>query len=208
VAEGADVLVHSVDDKEVDDAFVSAVRRQGTYYIPTLIVMGRLGETFAGRNPLSVLERSAGHPDVTGPFERLDKVKLPSWGKQAAQQLVTKLPIMQRNLMRMYRAGVPIVMGTDAGNIGTVHAASVPAEMTAMADAGMPARAVLASATIIPARMLGREKDIGSIERGKIADLVLLRQDPRSDVAAVGSVDLVIRGGKILPRGGAERARP
>ncbi len=129
VAEGADVLVHSVDDKEVDDAFVAAVRSRGTFYIPTLIVMGRYGETFAGRNPLSPGERAGGHPDITAPFERLDKVKLPSWGKQAAQQLSATLPVMQRNLMKMYNAGVPIVMGTDAGNIGTIHANSLPVEM-------------------------------------------------------------------------------
>jgi imidazolonepropionase-like amidohydrolase len=89
-------------------------------------------------------------------------------------------------------------MGTDAGNIGTLHASSVPSEMEAMQAAGMPPRAVLASATIAAARMLGAERELGSIERGKVADLVLLREDPRRDAGAVAAVDLVVRKGKVI----------
>jgi imidazolonepropionase-like amidohydrolase len=89
-------------------------------------------------------------------------------------------------------------MGTDAGNIGTLHAASVPAEMKAMAAAGMPPRAVLASATILAARMLGVEKELGTVEAGKTADLVLLGRDPRADAGAVEYVELVVRRGRIV----------
>jgi imidazolonepropionase-like amidohydrolase len=62
----------------------------------------------------------------------------------------------------------------------------------------MPPRAVLVSATIAAARMLGAERELGSIERGKIADLVLLREDPRRDASAVAAVDMVIRNGKVV----------
>ncbi|MGZ8998972.1 MAG: amidohydrolase family protein, partial [Allosphingosinicella sp.] len=58
--------------------------------------------------------------------------------------------------------------------------------------------AVLASATIVAARMLGAEKEIGTIEPGKSADLVLLGADPRLDIGAVEDVQLVVRGGRIV----------
>ncbi|HEY5721655.1 MAG TPA: amidohydrolase family protein [Allosphingosinicella sp.] len=198
VEEGASVLVHSVDDKPVDRAFVEAARAKRIYYIPTLIVIGRYGETFGKRNPLTAYERETGNREVVAGFDRLADAPLPDYAPAASVQLVGMLPQMQRNLMRMYLAGVPIVMGTDAGNIGTLHAASVPAEMKAMAAAGMPPRAVLASATIVPARMLGVENEIGTVEAGKTADLVLLGQDPRADAGAVEDVELVVRGGRIV----------
>ena len=203
VAEGADILVHSVDDQEVDAALVEAVRRRGGVYIPTLIVMGRYGDVYGRRHPFTAAERAAADPEVAASFDALPKAELPDWAPKASEHMPTLLPRMQRNLMRMYRAGVPIVMGTDAGNIGTPHAVSVPTEMAAMAAAGMPARAVLASATIAPARMLGAERELGSIEAGKIADLVLLREDPRGDVRAVRAVDMVVRGGRVIGEGGS-----
>jgi imidazolonepropionase-like amidohydrolase len=198
IEEGASVLVHSVDDKDVDRAFVEAARSRGSYYIPTLIVIGRYGETFGRRIPLTPYEKANGNPDVVASFDRLADARLPEYAPAASVQLGGMLPQMQRNLMRMYLAGVPIVMGTDAGNIGTLHAASVPAEMKAMAAAGMPPRAVLASATIVPARMLGVEREIGTVEPGKTADLVLLGKDPRADVGAVEHVEMVLRAGRIV----------
>jgi hypothetical protein len=198
IAEGANVLVHSVDDKEVDDSFVAAVKKSGAVYIPTLTVMGGYGDVYGRRNPVDAAERAGGPGEVVRSFDRLADLELPTWAPQASAQIAATLPVMQRNLMRMYRAGVPIVMGTDAGNIGTLHASSVPAEMEAMEAAGMPPRAVLASATIAAARMLGAERELGSIERGKVADLVLLREDPRRDAGAVAAVDLVVRNGKVI----------
>ncbi|HMJ93466.1 MAG TPA: amidohydrolase family protein [Allosphingosinicella sp.] len=198
VEEGASVLVHSVDDKPVDRAFVDAVRSRHVYYIPTLIVIGRYGEAFGRRNPLTPYEKEVGNPEVVASFDRLADATLPDYAAAASVQLGGMLPLMQRNLMRMYLAGVPIVMGTDAGNIGTLHAASVTAEMKAMAAAGMPPRAVLASATIVAARMLGAEGEIGTVDVGKTADLVLLGEDPRVDAGAVEDVELVVRGGRIV----------
>ena len=162
VAEGADVLVHSVDDTEVDEAFVAAVKKSGAVYIPTLTVIGGYGDVYGRRSPLDPVERAAGQSEVVRSFDKVADLKLPDWAPQASARIAATLPVMQRNLMRLYRAGVPIVMGTDAGNIGTLHAASVPAEMAAMAAAGMPPRAVLASATIAPALMLGVARELGS----------------------------------------------
>jgi imidazolonepropionase-like amidohydrolase len=198
VAEGAHVLVHGVEDADVDEAFIAAAKKAGTYYIPTLVVVNGAADLFAKRNPVSPAERAAGQAEIVRSFGRLAEVKLPEWAPKASAQLASLRPRMDANLMRMYRAGVPIVMGTDAGNIGTFHAVAVAEEMEAMETAGMPARAVLASATIAPARMLGVEKELGSIETGKVADLVLLREDPRRDASAVAAVDAVLRKGVLI----------
>jgi imidazolonepropionase-like amidohydrolase len=195
VAEGADVLVHSVEDKPIDDAFIAAMKQKGTVYIPTLIVNSGYGGVNAGENVINPLERIAGQPEVVKSFEAARTWQRPEGAAKSAAYQAAKIPVMAGNLARVFAAGIPVAMGTDAGNIGTLHVVSVAEEMGAMADAGLPARAVLASATIVPARMVGRDKDLGSIAPGKVADLVLLRDDPRRDVRAVATVDAVIRGG-------------
>ena len=88
-------------------------------------------------------------------------------------------------------------MGTDAGNIGTLHGPSIFREMALMREAGMTPLQVLRSATVNGAAVLGRESDLGTIATGKLADLVLLDADPLADVANLSRADRVIKGGVV-----------
>jgi len=90
-------------------------------------------------------------------------------------------------------------MGTDAGNPLTLHGASVFNEMDAMAEAGMTPMEVLVSSTRTAARAMGRQ-DIGTLEPGRLADLVVLDADPLASVANLRRVRLVARGGEIWTR--------
>jgi imidazolonepropionase-like amidohydrolase len=102
----------------------------------------------------------------------------------------------------MHRAGVPILAGTDAAwyQLYTYAGFSLHDELGLLVRAGlMPAQA-LQVATIDPARFLGRDKDLGSIERGKFADLVLLDADPLSDISNAQKIKTVIVNGRVLDR--------
>ncbi len=72
--------------------------------------------------------------------------------------------------------------------------------MEAMQAAGMSARQVLLSSTLIAARAMGREADLGSLDRGKHADLVVFDADPSADIANARKVRMVMRGGKLHDR--------
>lgn len=202
VAEGADVLVHSVEDQPIDDALVAAMKARGTTYIPTLTVGGGYADVFAGTDPVDAFERAAGQPAIVASFGERKAWKRPDWAAKAAAGTRAAEPVMAANLRSVVAAGIPVVMGTDAGNIGTLHAGAVPGEMAAMAAAGMSPRAVLGAATIAPARLLRRDRTSGSVTVGKTADLVLLRDDPRADIRAVATVDGVVRAGRWIEGAG------
>jgi len=103
--------------------------------------------------------------------------------------------IMAANLKAVFDAGLPVAMGTDAGNPGTLHGPSVYAEMEAMQAAGLPAMEVLVASTRGGSRALFREKEIGTVEAGKLADLVVLRADPTADIANARKIRAVVHGG-------------
>ncbi len=88
-------------------------------------------------------------------------------------------------------------MGTDAGNPLTLHGPSVYAEMEAMQAAGLTPLQVLVASTRGGARAMGREKDFGTVEKGKQADLLIVGADPTKDVANLRKVRWVVRGGVV-----------
>jgi imidazolonepropionase-like amidohydrolase len=79
-------------------------------------------------------------------------------------------------------AGVPIVAGTDAGVSGVVAGFSLHDELALLVQAGLTAQEALNSATLLSAQWLGIDKQIGSIEPGKFADLILLDKNPLTDI--------------------------
>jgi imidazolonepropionase-like amidohydrolase len=101
------------------------------------------------------------------------------------------------NLRRLADAGVEIVMGTDAGNIGTVHGPSIHREMRMMVESGLTPLEVLRSATVGGARTMGLEAQAGEVAAGRLADLVILEADPLADIANLEKVHRTIKGGLV-----------
>ena len=101
------------------------------------------------------------------------------------------------------RAGVPIATGTDRS---TPREAPYPAlhdELEALVKvAGLTPREVITAATLNGARTIGRERDYGTIEPGKFASLVFVRENPLTDIAKLRTVVLTVKRGKQYPRAG------
>ncbi len=114
-------------------------------------------------------------------------------GERLAQRAATAAA----NLRQVVAAGIPVVMGTDAGNPLTLHGPSVHAELEAMQAAGLSATKVLIASTRDAARALGRGEQLGTLEAGKAADLLVLAADPGADAAAFRRLELVVRGGEV-----------
>jgi imidazolonepropionase-like amidohydrolase len=195
---GADYLVHSVSDKPVDAEFLALIRKNHALYCPTLWVPSGYGTALSGVWRPTAAEQRLADPQILSMLANLGTVptdKLSARVKQRIAELQKPPKIALQNLKTVHDAGVTIVMGTDAGNIGTVHGPSVFREMALMQQAGLTPLQVLRAATVNGARAARREATAGRIERGAPADLVLLDADPTADIANASRIYRVFRNG-------------
>src|SRR5213596_501068 len=200
---GADFLVHSVEDAAVDEEFLALAKGNRALYCPTLFVT--LGYRYAPSNTWqpTEAERRLADPQILAAMcdlQRIPREMLPERVVKAMSQPVPPKPsaIALQNLRKVWDAGIPVVMGTDAGNIGTLHGPSVFREMEIMTQAGLSPLQVLRSATSNGAKAVGLERDIGTLAARKLADLVILDADPLADVMNLSKIHRVIKDGKLL----------
>jgi imidazolonepropionase-like amidohydrolase len=202
---GARVLVHSVIDVPVDDEFLALAKKNGTIYCPTLTVFGgyaRMAQGVASKKPPAVDDPN-GCVDGKTLAKVAETAQVPApegFAAQVARQEERSRraeDIGKANLKRVFDAGIPIAMGTDAGNPLTLHGPSVYAEMEAMEAAGMTPMQVVVASTRGGAMAMGLVKQTGTVEKGKSADLLLVGADPTADVANFRKVRYVVRGGVV-----------
>jgi imidazolonepropionase-like amidohydrolase len=106
----------------------------------------------------------------------------------------------ERGLKQFIEAGAVMGMGTDSGTPMNFHTEALWREIKAHVDMGMPALRAIAAATRANARIIGRGSDLGTIEVGKLADVIVVKGDPLFSVTALGQVELVVKDGAIVKR--------
>lgn len=98
---------------------------------------------------------------------------------------------------KLYRAGVPILVGTDSPEPQVIPGYSLHQELALLVGSGIPPSAVLQAVTLRNASVLREGSRLGSIAVGKLADMVLLTANPLEDIRNTRAIQLVIRGGKV-----------
>jgi len=201
---GADYLVHSVEDAPVDDEFIALARRRNVIYCPTLFVYEGYGLALSNRWRPTPAEQRMADPEVLSMMDDLDEIPpdlLPAWIRRSMEQGWSgRLPAhAAANLRRVWDAGIRVVVGSDAGNIGTLHGPAIFREMASMVRAGLTPLEVLRAATLNGADVMGLGEQAGRIEPGALADLVLLDADPLLDISNLSRVQRVIAKGRVLP---------
>lgn len=163
---------------------LAVLRKERVWQTPTLVVRRPVDEVLAKE-----LETQLAHfPDFLRPMV------LPKQSGGTAEHFKTHLELVRE----MHRAGVPLLAGSDGGNPGSVPAFSLHDELALFVDAGLTPLEALQTATRNAADYLGLLKTHGTIERGKVADLVLLSHDPLKDIRNTKKVVAVIAGGKVV----------
>ena len=107
--------------------------------------------------------------------------------------------LQRENFEKAFKAGVKMAFGTDAGVYPHGDNAK---QFYYMVKYGMSPAQAIKAATVNAADLIGRTKDVGTIEPGKYADIIAVTGDPLQDVRALESVDFVMKGGTVYKQGG------
>lgn len=97
-------------------------------------------------------------------------------------------------------SGTVLGMGTDSGTPMNFHSEALWREAKVHVDMGMPAIKVISALTRIGANILGKQRDLGTVEPGKLADIIVVNGNPLYDITALSHVETVVKGGKVYER--------
>ena len=197
VADGVNVLAHSVRDQAVDEELLTAMKQHGVYYIPTLTVDAS-AFTFAE------------HPEwKNDPFlqRAVTPELLQALTGDAAIQKVEHDPNLaqhkrdfandQKNLKLVYDAGVKVGFGTDSGAMpARVPGFAEHQELAMMVQSGLTPMQAIECATKTNAELLGIEQTTGTLTVGKQADLIVLDGNPLDDIRNTQKIVAVWHGGR------------
>lgn len=181
-------------------AMAALLKANGTWLSPTLITMEAIAAQVRSLEPLKALPSLAYvHPLLQSKWltaNKYNKMSSPENIAHFEQYAAFNLQLVKA----CDAAGVPIVAGTDAGTSGVIAGFSLPDELALLVKAGLSPQAALASATRLPAQWLGMDKQVGSIETGKLADLILLDENPLDNIQNVRKIAGVMVNGKWVAK--------
>jgi imidazolonepropionase-like amidohydrolase len=197
-AAGLDAFGHSVRDTAVDAELISLMKEHGTWVIPTLY---REWATFMFEEPNQFLN----DPFFVRGLDEHQKtvLKSPEYHKAlTSDKYFPRYPGVlknaKENLKRLADAGVRIGYGTDSGVLTRFEGFGEHMELQLMVEAGMTPAQVITAATKSSAEFLGQEKDLGTLEQGKWADLVVLGADPLANIRNTRQIEAVYIAGNKL----------
>src|SRR5262249_6227631 len=185
---GADFIAHSVRDKEIDDEFISLMKKRDIPYCPTLT---RELSTFVYESTPSFFSdpfflREADREVVA---QLQEPQRQEAMRKSAPAQLYKEaLTVARRNLKKAADAGLLIVMGTDAGPfVNRFQGYFEHLELEMMAEAGLTPAQILRAATSDAARAMKLDR-VGALTKGAWADFVGLERDPLKDIRSTRNI--------------------
>lgn len=155
----------------IDDEVMKLMAPRGCFHVPTLV---------AGWNIVQ-------HGKEAG---------IPAYAVDKAEEIAHEV---RKGVMRSHRGGVKVAMGTDAGTPFNRHGSNAQ-EIIHLVDAGFTPMEAIVAATRIGSQCIGLEKQVGTVEPGKLADLIVVEGDPLKDIKVLGdktNILLVLKGGVI-----------
>ena len=186
---GADVLIHGIISDPVDEEFLALMRDNNAVYAPTHILY----------------EQGANKPAMSQRYEALDSRSLINrsiyasmWDSRRQNPTTgAKLPILRENLRVIVDTGIPVAMGSDTGVPGVLAGVASQMELVLYVETAMQPIDALRAATSAAAAAIGQQNNLGKVEPGMFADLVILEESPLTDIRNIQTIWAVIINGEF-----------
>jgi imidazolonepropionase-like amidohydrolase len=197
---GLAIFAHPPSKDLLSEDQIARLKELGVPFVSTLRFLKGHEDVAAGSTPLEremvdaeTLRRMSTPPEDFG---------MPGFPTVAAISEATAryTADLRENLRRLWRAGVPVFAGSDAGAPGVFPGASLSRELAGLVELGLSPVEALKAATSAPADFLDPAKSYGRVAPGQIADLLLVEGDPTADIADISRVAAVFQAGSRLER--------
>jgi imidazolonepropionase-like amidohydrolase len=197
VADGIDIFGHSIRDSVVDDKFAAQMKAKGIPYIPTL-TLDMFAHAYAGKPDWldDPFFKAALEPGV---YDMISSEKYQNEQKNspANARSAGAYQIALQNVKKLHDSGVLIALGTDSGAFPIrAQGFAEHLEMELLVRAGLTPLQAIRAATLHAAQVLRIDRDFGTIEKGKSADLIVLGGDPAEDIKNTRKIESVYKSGK------------
>ncbi len=197
---GVDYIAHSVRDQEVDKEFIALMKKRDVSYSPTLtrelavFIYSETPSFFS--DPFFLKEADPAEIAQMQDPKRQGAMKT----DPAAQWYKEHLPVAMRNLKTLSDAGINIALGTDSGGgPGRFQGYFEHLELEYETKAGLTPMQALVSATSGAAKAINISKEVGTLEKGKLADFLVLTANPLDDIKNTRAIESVWIGGVRVP---------
>ncbi len=209
VESGADGIAHNVYKEPLDPSIASELARRKMFVTPTVYVFHNLNTFVNDRNytHYSPLEWETMHSSAVKALKNPEPYNEPkgdSWSDYYRNFRETYTGVLHPNVKALKDAGVTIIAGTDAPNLGIAAGGSLHVELQHLVEGGLTPQEALISATSEPARILRevfrKNVDFGTVEEGKGADLLLVNGDPTKNIRDTENIAAVFFRGSLVDR--------
>ncbi len=206
VKAGAKYLVHNVYEA-IDEEFIDLMKKNNVTINPTMIVSKNAGKTYNNSQSFTKYDFEKANPFVIGtlfdlktlPDTALINRRMRYVNSDLYKNNRDKVDFIQRvNLKKIFDAGINIVVGTDAGNPSIMHGTSFVEEILEMKKAGLSNADLLKMATYNATNIFDKNSNYGSIEEGKIANLLILNSNPLENLESLYDIQTIINRGNEI----------
>jgi imidazolonepropionase-like amidohydrolase len=187
------------------DLHLNQIKDSGSFLTPTLATFDHLTELSIQKSKM--IEKT--DLDRISPFFRflLTKLSVQRWLDASPRQVewnIAEREALIKITKRADELGVPLLVGSDQGTMYLLAGQSTHKEMQLMQKAGVSPETILRSATLNAAKALKLNQHLGSVEVGKIADLLLLESNPLDDINHLAQPTVIIKQGQLIDGSGIQ----